>query len=138
MAEDAKEQPPVSPEEAPSKPNYAEAPAPVSAGPRKRKQVDFFAPADVKSPEKLVIKEVRAETCHWALPVTHTVSCSDFHPVTFPGYDLSTSSMAIVSVLKAQVEHIRASLNRGSFAEGHLQAWRMVDVLWMSSCRARA
>lgn len=70
MAEEAKEEPLASPEQAAAKPNDAEAPAPPTTGSRKRKQTDFFAPSDLKSPEKLVIQEVRPPVHRWARPVS--------------------------------------------------------------------
>ncbi|BDA50815.1 probable protein DEK [Coccomyxa sp. Obi] len=57
MAEDKGEPAPMDVEEKPATAAEPNATAPETTGPRKRKQVEFFAPADVKKPEKLVIKE---------------------------------------------------------------------------------
>jgi len=58
MAQEKGDSAPVSAEEKTASVVAPEASVPESTGPRKRKQVDFFAPAEVKKSEKLVIKEV--------------------------------------------------------------------------------
>lgn len=59
-------------EEKPATAAEPNASVPETTGPRKRKQVEFFAPADVKKPEKLVIKEVSTiQLPGVGQPVTH-------------------------------------------------------------------
>ncbi|CAL8462721.1 g2254 [Coccomyxa elongata] len=57
MADDKGEPGPMDVEEKPASAAEPSASATEAVGPRKRKQVEFFAPADVKKAEKLVIKE---------------------------------------------------------------------------------
>ena len=72
MADDKGEPAPMDVEEGPASAAEPVASAPETTGPRKRKQVEFFAPADVKKPEKLVIKEVSiVARLEVGQPVTH-------------------------------------------------------------------
>jgi hypothetical protein len=80
MTDVGKEDAQVSPEAEPELADATEeAPATVATGPRKRKQVDFFAPDDVKSPEKLVIKEVRKQVMGVARTLTQRLSLRCIH-----------------------------------------------------------
>jgi hypothetical protein len=58
MAEEEVEAVPMSTEKEPASAAVPDASVPETTGSRKRKQVQFFAPDDVKKTEKLVIKEV--------------------------------------------------------------------------------
>lgn len=72
MADDKGEPAPMDVEEKPATAAEPKASGTETMGPRKRKQVEFFAPADVKKVEKLVIKEVSIVTIlRVGQPVTH-------------------------------------------------------------------
>ena len=110
MTEEEAEAAPMSTEKEPASAPVKDASVSETTGSRKRKQVQFFAPDDVKKTEKLVIKEVSIlRTPKVELPVTHqpasgrTLSASPVHiaqfDVAFPGITYTLNKCCLSRLL---------------------------------------